>query len=68
MQSGARTVSVKGLGDAVGSTAKALEIFIGADAGPEISCPACTHKFDPAAPYRGESRGSTDGQGERLRP
>jgi DNA-directed RNA polymerase subunit RPC12/RpoP len=54
--SGGRTVSVLGLGDSVSSSAKALEKFIGPDAGPDISCPACGHRFDPASPYRGATR------------
>lgn len=55
--SGGRTVSVMGLGDAVSSAAKALELFIAPDAGPDIRCPACEHRFDPASPYRGVPRG-----------
>jgi DNA-directed RNA polymerase subunit RPC12/RpoP len=54
--SGARTVSVIGLGDSVGSTAKALETFVGPDAGPDVACPACGDRFDPASPYRGTQR------------
>jgi hypothetical protein len=50
--SGGRTVSVMGLGDAVSSEAKALELFIGPDAGPDIRCPACDNRFDPASPFR----------------
>jgi uncharacterized protein YbaR (Trm112 family) len=55
-QSGARTVSVVGLGLAVESKAKALERFLPPDAGPDIVCPACARTFDPASPYRGEPR------------
>lgn len=55
--SGGRTVSVMGLGDAVSSAAKALELFIAPDAGPDIRCPACEHRFSPASPYRGVPRG-----------
>jgi hypothetical protein len=62
--SGGRTVSVMGLGDAVSSEAKALELFVGPDAGPEIQCPACNDRFDPASPYRGVPRA---GQSQRRR-
>ena len=51
-QSGGRVVSVTLLGPAVEHTAHALETFQPADAGPEISCPACRHSFDPSGPYR----------------
>jgi uncharacterized protein YbaR (Trm112 family) len=54
--SGARTVSVVGLGLAVEAKAKALERFLPPAAGPDIVCPACARTFDPASPYRGEPR------------
>ena len=50
--------AVMGLGDAVSREAKALELFVGPDAGPEIQCPACNDRFEPASPYRGVPRGS----------
>jgi hypothetical protein len=50
--SGGRTVSVMGLGESVSSDAKALELFLAPDAGPDIKCPACAERFDPSSPYR----------------
>lgn len=50
--SGGRTVSAMGLGDAVSAQPRALEVFLGPDAGPDIRCPACDQTFDPASPYR----------------
>jgi DNA-directed RNA polymerase subunit RPC12/RpoP len=52
--SGGRTVSVSGLGTSV--EPKALERFMAPDEGPEVICPACSLRLDPAAPYRGELR------------
>ena len=49
--SGAKTVSVLVLGALVESRAKALERFIGPESGPDIVCPACDLRIDPAAPY-----------------
>jgi hypothetical protein len=42
----------------IGTTidAKALERFMAPGEGPEIICPACDLRLDPAAPYRGELR------------
>jgi DNA-directed RNA polymerase subunit RPC12/RpoP len=48
--SGARTVSVVFLAPAVENTAQGLESFMAADAGPELICPACRKRFDPAEP------------------
>jgi hypothetical protein len=48
--SGGRTVSVVVLSDRVES--RALERFMAPDQGPEIICPACNNRIDPAAPYR----------------
>jgi len=48
--SGARTVSVVYLAPAVENTAHGLESFMAADAGPELICPACRKRFDPAEP------------------
>jgi DNA-directed RNA polymerase subunit RPC12/RpoP len=50
--SGGRTVYVMGLGESVSSDAKALELFLAPDAGPDIKCPACGERFDPSSPYR----------------
>jgi hypothetical protein len=52
--SGGRTVSVIALGANV--DAKALERFMAPGDGPEVVCPACNLRLDPASPYRGESR------------
>ena len=49
--SGAKTVSVLALGLSVESHAKALERFIAPESGPDILCPACDLRIDPAAPY-----------------
>jgi DNA-directed RNA polymerase subunit RPC12/RpoP len=49
--SGAKTVSVLALGPPVESHAKALERFIAPESGPDITCPACELRIDPAAPY-----------------
>jgi hypothetical protein len=57
--SGARTVSVIGLGESVSAQPKALELFVSRDSGPDIRCPACHERFDPAAPYRGVPRPRT---------
>ena len=35
---------------------KALERFMAPDSGPDLICPACNHKIDPAAPYRATDR------------
>ena len=51
--SGGRTVSVFGLGT---MEPKALERFMAPDEGPDVICPACSLRLDPAAPYRGELR------------
>jgi DNA-directed RNA polymerase subunit RPC12/RpoP len=48
---GAKTVSVISLGVAVERHAKALERFISPEAGPDVICPACEVRIDPAAPY-----------------
>ena len=48
--SGGRTVSVLAFGLAVETHAKALERFIPPDVGPDITCPACDVRIDPAAP------------------
>ena len=48
--SGARTVSVVFLAPPVENTAHGLESFMAADAGPELICPACRKRFDPAEP------------------
>jgi hypothetical protein len=40
-QSGAKTISVVGLGQAVESSAKTLQRFQPPEAGPQIHCPAC---------------------------
>jgi hypothetical protein len=48
--SGARTVSVVFLAPSVENTAHGLESFMAADAGPELICPACRKRFDPAEP------------------
>jgi hypothetical protein len=48
--SGGRTVSVAVLSTA--ADPKALQRFMAPDEGPEIVCPACNVKIDPAAPYR----------------
>jgi hypothetical protein len=50
--SGGRTVSVTLLGRSVEDDAVALELFQPPDAGPKISCPACTTSFDPSEPHR----------------
>jgi hypothetical protein len=50
--SGGRTVSVTTLGLAVEQSAFALETFIAPDDGPTITCPACSHGFDPSGGYR----------------
>ena len=49
--SGGKTVSVLALGAPVESRAKALERFIAPESGPDILCPACDMRIDPAAPY-----------------
>jgi len=51
-QSGGRTIAVGILGPSVEHSAEALETFQGADAGPQIVCPACRYRFDPSGPYR----------------
>ena len=56
--SGGRTVSVFGLGTSM--EPKALERFMAPDEGPDVICPACSLRLDPAAPYRGELRRSRD--------
>ena len=48
--SGARTVSVVFLGPAVEDIAQALELFMPPGDGPELRCPACQKRFDPAEP------------------
>jgi uncharacterized protein YbaR (Trm112 family) len=48
--SGARTVSVVFLAAAVENTAHGLESFMAPGAGPELMCPACRKRFDPAEP------------------
>jgi hypothetical protein len=50
--SGGRTVSVSLLGLSVEDDAVALELFQPPDAGPKITCPACTMSFDPSEPHR----------------
>ena len=52
MQSGARTVSAITLGPSVERHAKALERFQPAEERPDVVCPVCQTKFDPASPYR----------------
>ena len=54
--SGGRTVSVVGLSELASSKARALEVFTGRDGGPDITCPACNERFDPATPYRVSAR------------
>jgi hypothetical protein len=46
--SGGRIVSMVALSEGV--EPKQLELFLAPDAGPDITCPACTVRFDPAAP------------------
>lgn len=48
--SGGRSVAVLALGRSVEDTAKALERFVAPDRGPDVICPACDARFDPAAP------------------
>jgi hypothetical protein len=48
--SGGRSVAVLALDLAIDVHAKALERFIGPDGGPDVICPACEARFDPAAP------------------
>jgi len=48
--SGARTISVVVLGPSVEHSAVALEMFEPPDSGPSITCPACSHAFDPSGP------------------
>jgi DNA-directed RNA polymerase subunit RPC12/RpoP len=48
--SGARTVSVVFLAAAVENTAHGLESFMAPGDGPELICPACRKRFDPAEP------------------
>ena len=50
--SGARTVSVAMLGPSVEQHANALEVFQTADAGPRVTCPACSASFDSSEPHR----------------
>ena len=52
--SGGRTVSVAVL--SMTAEPKALERFMAPDEGPDIVCPACSVKIDPAAPYRRNTR------------
>jgi hypothetical protein len=50
--SGGRAVSVSLLGPSVENDAVALELFQAPDAGPRITCPACSMSFDPSEPHR----------------
>ena len=54
--SGGRTVDVIGLGDSVSHNARALQIFLLPDDGPDVRCPACDERFDPSSPYRAAPR------------
>jgi DNA-directed RNA polymerase subunit RPC12/RpoP len=48
--SGARIVAVTLLGSSVEEKAAGLEVFMTADDGPQIKCPACLSRFDPSSP------------------
>ena len=50
--SGGRMVSVIVLGPSVERDARALERFVPPGAGPDVICPACRYRFDPAQHYR----------------
>ena len=49
--SGGRNVSVAGFGPFIGEEPKAVERFVSPDSGPDIICPACQRKVDPAGSY-----------------
>ena len=48
--SGGRTVFVTQLSTAVDASARAFELFLGPDDGPNLRCPPCQAVFDPRAP------------------
>jgi uncharacterized protein YbaR (Trm112 family) len=50
---GGRSVCVAHLGLKVEDIAKGLERTMPPGETADLICPACAHRFDPAAPYRG---------------
>jgi DNA-directed RNA polymerase subunit RPC12/RpoP len=50
---GGRSVCVAHLGLKVEDSAKGLERTMPPGEAPDLICPACAHRFHPAAPYRG---------------